>query len=71
MPELTKAQKIKVALSLIWLILSFLISVSIYEEFSRLSGNFILINFPLLIYWLGFWIWGGWLHFNSHEAQKI
>jgi hypothetical protein len=64
MNELTKSIKIKIAISIIYFILIFLISgIQVQKSYSGFnSADFIfliiILNMPLLIYWLSIWIWG-------------
>ncbi|MBI4031879.1 MAG: hypothetical protein HY370_09390 [Proteobacteria bacterium] len=60
---LEKSIKIKVAISIIWLVLTALIAGSTAEgysgfQFGTFLGVLVVLNLPVLIYWLGFWIWG-------------
>lgn len=56
--------KVKVALTVIWLIISLTMSIGMASEtyrgfiFSNFAVSFILITFPASLYWLGFWVWG-------------
>lgn len=85
---LEKSIKIKIALSVIWGTLTFLFafmlgSDSYSHAFSTFLISFIILNLPLLIYWLGFWVWGNGfifsflrktplnLLFSKRHARKI
>lgn len=64
MGTLTKSLKVKVSLSVIWFVISFLIGL-VFSSDASPSGEllffgFIMIalNLPTLLYWLGVWIWG-------------
>lgn len=53
MAELSKSQKIKISLSIVW--------CAITASFAIDEGSvtfFTFFNLPLLLYWLGHWIWG-------------
>lgn len=64
MQQLTRSLKIKISISILWCVLTLLISGIIAgSEYSGFSfGAFLIFsvffNLPLLVYWLGFWIWG-------------
>lgn len=63
MPELSKSQKIKISLTVIWAIITSILASSSAQEYSSFNlvnflGVFTLFNFLPILYWLGFWIWG-------------
>jgi len=58
-----KSVKIKVSLSIIWVLLTMLIAGAASNsysgfKFSSFLGGTVFFNFPIILYWLGFWIWG-------------
>ena len=62
-PSLTKSIKIKVSLSILWVVLAMLFAGGMANSYSGFQtstflGVSVFLNFPLLLYWLGFWIWG-------------
>lgn len=76
MLELSKSLKMKISASILWVIISALIVGWLvdnsYHGFSLLSflSFFILSNMPLVLYWLGFWIWGEGFARNSYSEGK-
>jgi hypothetical protein len=64
MKDLPKSLKVKISISILWAVLvelfSGLIAGDSYSGFSfgAFLGVSTALNFPLLIYWLGFWVWG-------------
>lgn len=60
---LEKSIKIKIAISIIWFVLTALMAGGTAEgyggfQFGTFLGVLVVLNLPALIYWLGFWIWG-------------
>jgi len=63
MAELTKSQKIRISLTIIWGIITALFAGAAAQEYSSFNfltflGVLVFLNLPTLLYWLGFWIWG-------------
>lgn len=59
MAELTKSQKIRISLTVVWAVVTALLSGLFSEgNFGPFLGIFVFLNLPTLLYWLGFWIWG-------------
>jgi uncharacterized integral membrane protein len=87
MTDFTKSQKIKISLTVIWVIISGLLATLfaaiVSQEASSFNfvaflGTFTLCNLLPLFYWLGFWIWGdGYIFkaiswpFRKNTYQKI
>lgn len=59
MADLTKSQKIRISLTVIWAVITALLSGLFSEgDLGPFLGIFVFLNLPILLYWLGFWIWG-------------
>lgn len=59
MAALTKSQKIRISLTVIWAVITALLSGLFSEgDLAPFLGIFVFLNLPTLLYWLGFWIWG-------------
>ena len=58
MQNLNTALKIKISITIIWVLISLLIAGGASEYFGEFIGVTVAINLPAIIYWLGFWIWG-------------
>jgi hypothetical protein len=62
--DLSKSIKIKISISIIWVLISFLCSLMLTESsysnlsYAKFAVSVILLNFPVIIYWLIFWTWG-------------
>jgi hypothetical protein len=61
--RLSKSVKIKIALTVVWGVLSALMAggaASNYDgfKFDSFLGVMLICNFIPMLYWLGFWIWG-------------
>lgn len=64
MPDLSKLQKIRISLTILWVICTALISGFVAKDYSYFNfltfiGALVFLNLPTLLYWLGCWIWGG------------
>ncbi len=78
MPTPTKSKKIKISVCILWSIVTMLIAGGLAQEYSSFNfltflGAFTVLNLPLLMYWLGFWIWGDGYIFKgiSFLSKKI
>lgn len=63
METISKSIKIKVSLSIIWVVLAMFVAGGAADsysgfKFSVFLGVTAILSLPLLLYWLGFWIWG-------------
>lgn len=64
MSAISKSLKIRISISTLWLMIGALVICVVaddsYSDFNITKFLFLLIalNLPLIIYWLGFWIWG-------------
>lgn len=61
---LKTSTKIKLSITILWVVISALISANLNEDDDRfrLAGFFTtltVITFPIILYWLGYWICGG------------
>lgn len=70
MAELSKSQKIRISLTIIWGIITALFAGGAAQDYSSFNfltflGVLVFLNLPTLLYWLGFWIWGDGYLFNA------
>jgi hypothetical protein len=70
MADLSKGLKIKISFSVLWSVFVALFALLAADGYGGFNfGTFVVLfiffTLPLLIYWLGFWIWGEGYFFKS------